>query len=405
MADAPTDAGAWECEVDLAALQAPAGSLKLDFDVEAQAGTVDESPDGKRTVEYRPPKPTWRSARQVLPKGCYGPALTVDAVERLSRRRDMRRSDRLRGGRGDRRLAQDCFKSPARPHRRRSAARGRRRHAVPRLHAVRPADRRRHVRGTGIPSTRTSGSTAASARCPTARGRRHAARPRGRRAVRLPRRRRDDPRDGPATGAVASRYETDRRRLDRGPRAAEARVDGTSLRVGDDGKATDRVRRLADGAIKARDRRRVGRHLDRRGRRGHSARTRSSCSGRATSRTSSGLDTRARTVGCGGSDGLDAQGTYYATLRGRDVDVGADHQGDGTDVIRRSTRRRARSRARERQFQSGEPGPSHALRTGAGRRMDGDAASDPGRAAASSSGATRRTGRWWSPTRTATASA
>ena len=78
VATKPTDAGAWECDVDLAALQAPAGSLKFDFDVEAQAGTVDESPDGKRTVEYRPPKPTWRPARQVLPKGCYGPALTVD---------------------------------------------------------------------------------------------------------------------------------------------------------------------------------------------------------------------------------------------------------------------------------------------------------------------------------------
>ena len=55
VATEPTDAGAWECDVDLAALKAPAGSLKLDFDVEAQAGTIDESPDGKRTVEYRPP--------------------------------------------------------------------------------------------------------------------------------------------------------------------------------------------------------------------------------------------------------------------------------------------------------------------------------------------------------------
>ena len=55
VADAPTDAGVWECDVDLAALLAPAGSLKLDFDVEAKAGTFDKSPDGKRTVDYRPP--------------------------------------------------------------------------------------------------------------------------------------------------------------------------------------------------------------------------------------------------------------------------------------------------------------------------------------------------------------
>ena len=54
-----------------------AGSLKLDFDVDGQAATVDESPDGKRTVEYRPPAPTWRSARTILPKGCDLPALTA----------------------------------------------------------------------------------------------------------------------------------------------------------------------------------------------------------------------------------------------------------------------------------------------------------------------------------------
>jgi hypothetical protein len=78
VATAPTDAGAWQCEVDLVALRAPDGSLKLDFAVEAQGGSVDKSPDGKRTVEYRPPAPTWRAARQVLPKGCGAPVLTID---------------------------------------------------------------------------------------------------------------------------------------------------------------------------------------------------------------------------------------------------------------------------------------------------------------------------------------
>ena len=80
MATEPTDAGAWECDVDLAALQAPAGSLKFDFDVEGAGGTVDESPDGKRAVEYRPPK---RRRGERLGKSCRraatAPVLTIDA--------------------------------------------------------------------------------------------------------------------------------------------------------------------------------------------------------------------------------------------------------------------------------------------------------------------------------------
>jgi hypothetical protein len=82
VAEAPTDAGGWQCEVDLAALRAPAGSLKLDFDVVLQPGTIDESPDGKRTVDYRPRTPTWRAAHQVFPKGCYGPVLVIDGSSR-----------------------------------------------------------------------------------------------------------------------------------------------------------------------------------------------------------------------------------------------------------------------------------------------------------------------------------
>ncbi len=79
VADAPNDAGAWQCVVDLAALRAPAGSLKLNFEVRSQPGAVDPSPDGKRTVEYRPAASRWRAAQQVFPKNCFGPSLVIDA--------------------------------------------------------------------------------------------------------------------------------------------------------------------------------------------------------------------------------------------------------------------------------------------------------------------------------------
>ncbi len=82
VADAPTDAGAWQCEVDLAVLRAPAGSLKLDFDVRSREGTIDASPDGKRTVDYQPAAATWRSPQPVFPKGCFGPSLVIDGSSR-----------------------------------------------------------------------------------------------------------------------------------------------------------------------------------------------------------------------------------------------------------------------------------------------------------------------------------
>jgi hypothetical protein len=82
VAESPTNAGAWQCEVDLEALHAPSGSLKLDFDVAVQSGTIDESPDGKRTVEYRPAAATWRAAKQVFPKRCFSPVLVVDGSSR-----------------------------------------------------------------------------------------------------------------------------------------------------------------------------------------------------------------------------------------------------------------------------------------------------------------------------------
>ena len=68
----------WECEVDLAALKAPSGPLHLDFDV-TSGGATDKSPDGRRTLDYQPPAPTWRTARTILPKSCDLPALAVDA--------------------------------------------------------------------------------------------------------------------------------------------------------------------------------------------------------------------------------------------------------------------------------------------------------------------------------------
>ncbi len=67
----------WECEVDLAALKAPSGTLHLDFDV-TSGGATDTSPDGRRTLDYQPPAPTWRTARTILPKSCDLPALTVN---------------------------------------------------------------------------------------------------------------------------------------------------------------------------------------------------------------------------------------------------------------------------------------------------------------------------------------
>ena len=82
VADAPTDAGAWQCEVDLAVLRAPAGSLKLDFDVRSREGTIDASPDGRRTVDYQPAAATWRSPQPVFPKGCFGPSLVIDGSSR-----------------------------------------------------------------------------------------------------------------------------------------------------------------------------------------------------------------------------------------------------------------------------------------------------------------------------------
>ncbi len=77
-----TEAGAggavYECEVDLAALKAPSGQLRVDFDVDRGSGNVDKSPDGKRTLDYRPPAPTWRPARTILPKSCDIPALAIN---------------------------------------------------------------------------------------------------------------------------------------------------------------------------------------------------------------------------------------------------------------------------------------------------------------------------------------
>ena len=68
----------WECEVDLAALKAPSGRLRVDFDVDRGSGDVEESPDGKRTLDYQPPAPKWRAARTILPKSCSIPALAID---------------------------------------------------------------------------------------------------------------------------------------------------------------------------------------------------------------------------------------------------------------------------------------------------------------------------------------
>ena len=70
--------GVWECDVDLAGLKAPRGTLRLDFEVNRGSGVVEESPDGKRSLDYRPPAPTWRAARTILPKACDAPALAVE---------------------------------------------------------------------------------------------------------------------------------------------------------------------------------------------------------------------------------------------------------------------------------------------------------------------------------------
>ena len=64
--------------MDLAGLKAPRGTLRLDFDVNRGSGVVEESPDGKRSLDYRPPAPTWRAARTILPKACDAPALAVE---------------------------------------------------------------------------------------------------------------------------------------------------------------------------------------------------------------------------------------------------------------------------------------------------------------------------------------
>lgn len=76
-ATADAAGAAWECEVDLAALRAPSGSLRLTFDVD-HGGVVDASPDGTRTLEYSPPAPKWRTARTILPKRCDAPVLAID---------------------------------------------------------------------------------------------------------------------------------------------------------------------------------------------------------------------------------------------------------------------------------------------------------------------------------------
>ncbi len=76
-ASAQAGGAAWECEVDLAALKAPSGSLRVDFDVSNEGG-VDASPDGTRTLQYRPPAPKWRTARTILPRRCDAPVLAID---------------------------------------------------------------------------------------------------------------------------------------------------------------------------------------------------------------------------------------------------------------------------------------------------------------------------------------
>ena len=76
--EAKAGGAVWECEVDLAALKAPSGRLRVDFDVDRGSGQVDASPDGDRTLDYQPPAPTWRAARTILPKSCSLPALAVD---------------------------------------------------------------------------------------------------------------------------------------------------------------------------------------------------------------------------------------------------------------------------------------------------------------------------------------
>ena len=76
--EAKAGGAVWECEVDLAALKAPSGRLRVDFDVDRGSGQVDDSPDGKRTLDYQPPGPdlarrAGRSCQVVLL-----PALAVD---------------------------------------------------------------------------------------------------------------------------------------------------------------------------------------------------------------------------------------------------------------------------------------------------------------------------------------
>jgi hypothetical protein len=70
-------AAAWTCVVDLLAIHAPRGAVVLRFDVDRGDGAVETSPDGYRTLKYRPPAPTWRRARTIMPKTCDAPSLTV----------------------------------------------------------------------------------------------------------------------------------------------------------------------------------------------------------------------------------------------------------------------------------------------------------------------------------------
>jgi hypothetical protein len=72
-------AAAWTCVVDLVAIHAPRGRVVLRFDVDRGDGAVETSPGGNRTLNYRPPAPTWRAARTIMPKSCQTPSLTVSS--------------------------------------------------------------------------------------------------------------------------------------------------------------------------------------------------------------------------------------------------------------------------------------------------------------------------------------
>ena len=55
------------------------GRLRVGFDVDRGAGPVETSPDGRLTLDYRPPVSSWGAARTILPKACALPALAVDS--------------------------------------------------------------------------------------------------------------------------------------------------------------------------------------------------------------------------------------------------------------------------------------------------------------------------------------